>query len=157
MLRAVGVVGREEEEARKKLRAEGEEAPTDVEIEKAVSVSLKGRLNTFISLFGALPGSAPLDFQATPWQALFLLNGKEIHAWLKASSGMLIDRLSKMDDPAQLAEELYLSVLSRRPDPEEDKGVTAYLAAGDESVTRVSLIQELVWAFVSSVEFRFIR
>ena len=38
-----------------------------------------------------------------------------------------------------------------------EKAVTAYLAAGDESVTRVSLIQELVWALVSSVEFRFIR
>ena len=39
--------------------------------------------------------------------------------WLKPKDGNLVDRLVGMDDAAQLAEELYLAVLTRRPSAEE--------------------------------------
>ena len=58
-----------------------------------------------------------------------------------------------MDDPVKVADELYLSVLSRRPVEAEVASVGQYLAgrASDKPVA----LQELVWALVASAEFRF--
>jgi hypothetical protein len=54
-----------------------------------------------------------------------------------------------------LADELYLTVLTRRPTPEEIAHASEYLReAGDERPARV---REMVWSLVTSAEFRFNR
>jgi hypothetical protein len=65
----------------------------------------------------------------------------------------LTDKLVKIDDPAVLSEELYLAVQTRLPTQEEKDEVASYLK--DRTSDRPAAIGELVWAIVSSNEFRF--
>jgi hypothetical protein len=61
--------------------------------------------------------------------------------------------LLNTQDPKQLAEELYLSVLTRRPTAAETSEVETYLAPRAED--RPAAIKELTWALLTSSEFRF--
>jgi hypothetical protein len=76
-----------------------------------------------------------------------------LRGWLAPGGGNLTERLGNLDDPRALSLELYLSVLTRQPTENEIADTTAYLAGrtGD----RAAAVQELVWALVSSLEFRF--
>jgi hypothetical protein len=58
----------------------------------------------------------------------------------------------KFTDTTKLAEELFLSILSRRPTTEEIGDVTAALQAATD---RKTALEELVWALLASTEFRF--
>ena len=60
--------------------------------------------------------------------------------------------LGKHTDPDSVAEELFLSVLSRRPTAEEKKDVADALRSATD---RGAVLRELVWALVASAEFRF--
>src|SRR5436189_144759 len=63
------------------------------------------------------------------------------------------ERLTKMTDVAALADEMYLSVLTRYPDATEKADVAAYLK--DRTADRPAALQEMVWGLLSSTEFRF--
>jgi hypothetical protein len=67
-------------------------------------------------------------------------------------TGNLADRLGKIADASAFADELFISVLSRRPTTEEQKDVAAVLRSAKD---RRTAIGELVWALVASAEFRF--
>ena len=66
--------------------------------------------------------------------------------------GNLADRLAKLADASAFADELFVSVLSRRPTDDEKKDVARTLAA---SADRAAAAAELIWALVASTEFRF--
>jgi hypothetical protein len=113
-----------------------------------------GNVATFVRLFGGQPGQPEgQSFQATLDQALFLENGDLVRSWLTPRPGNLTDRLLKLQDAQTVTEELYLSVLTRRPSEEERKEVAGYLKA--RSQDRLAALQELAWALLASAEFRF--
>jgi hypothetical protein len=111
---------------------------------------LRGNVRTFENLYGTLPGA---DFQATVNQSLFVGNGSTLQGWLAAGGSRLTDRLVPLDNAGALADELYLSVLTRLPTQEEKDEIAAYLK--DRASDRPAAIGELVWALVSCNEFRF--
>jgi hypothetical protein len=119
-------------------------------VELAVNADLKKEVDQFVKVF---PGSGHQEFQATAQQALFLSNGSLMRQLLMPATGNLTDRLSQIDESDQLAEELYLSVLTRRPSAEETTQVTLYLKRSQSE--RESTVQELIWALLTSLEFRF--
>ena len=86
-------------------------------------------------------------------QALFLENDGLVRDWLRPKGENLVARLAKIDDPAQLSEELYLSTVTRPPSDEEKANVRDYLRARENE--KANAVQELAWALISSVEFRF--
>ncbi len=129
------------------------EAERAKHIEQYVYGKLKAQEGNFVSLFGSAAGSPQNAFFATPDQALFFANGGNVRGWLNPSSGNLTDRLSKLEDPAAFAEELYLAVLTRMPTPSEIADVKAQLAAHGKD--RRTAAQELAWALFTSIEFRF--
>lgn len=162
MLEAVGIASTQQqalaEEAKKTAAAAGDmtpEARAALEartLEALVDAKLTGNINHFRDLFGPQPGQAP-SFQATVHQALFLANGGVLASWVNAGGGNLTERLSKLEDPAAVADELYLSVFTRRPTPEEIQAVAGYWqASGTE---RPAAARDLVWSLVTSSEFRF--
>ena len=124
------------------------------QIDQAVYDKLKGNVGKFVKLFGASAGQPQYDFFATTDQALFFANGGEVQGWLAPGGGNLTDRLVKMTDEKKLAEEVYLSVLTRRPTDDEVSGVVAYLAERTKE-KRTEAIKEVVWALLTSAEFRF--
>jgi hypothetical protein len=123
--------------------------------EKSLDGKYNGPVAQVVRLFGTMPGepASSQDFEATLDQTLFLRNGDLMRTWLTPRPGSLTDRLNSLKDAAPLAQELYLSVLTRKPSAEEARDVADYLAR--RSADRPVAVQELVWALVTSAEFRF--
>ncbi|MCA9019694.1 MAG: DUF1549 domain-containing protein [Planctomycetaceae bacterium] len=124
--------------------------------EATLRKNLLGYERQFVSLFGGVPGEPVKEFEATADQILYLSNDQRIQGILPARTGNLADRLIKIpvDQPAQLADDLYLSVLTRQPLQAETEEVTGLLS-GKTGKDRAEIITDLVWALLMSSEFRF--
>jgi hypothetical protein len=127
-------------------------AARSAQIESAMYAKLQANAGRFIELFGTGAGQ-PQNFFATADQALFFANDGQIRGWLSPGGGNLTERLNKQSEPRAFAEELYLSVLSRRPTEAEIKEATNYLAPRGND--RAAAVQELAWSLITSLEFRF--
>lgn len=105
----------------------------------------------------ANPPKEPEDNYSTSVQAaLTLLNDEAFLKLFDSRPGNLTDRLSRMTDPHQLAEELYLTVLVRRPADDERAEVAAFLSKSNNmgsEAQRTNAVRQLVWALVASTEF----
>ncbi|MGE0757865.1 MAG: hypothetical protein AB7O38_12630, partial [Pirellulaceae bacterium] len=123
------------------------------ELEQTVYQKLNGQVRTFVELFGHASGQPQRDFYATADQALFFANGGVLQSWLAPNGDNLTARLSRQTDSSQVAEELYLSVFSRRPSRDEIQAVTQYLAGRNQD--RATALQEMAWGLITSNEFRF--
>src|SRR5262249_36511655 len=121
--------------------------------EPAVHNKQAANVAPFVKVFGGPAGQPQEGFEATVAQTLSLQNGALLRGWLAARPGNLIDRLTRLTDGAVVAEELYLSVLTRYPGAEERKEVADYLAG--RGADRAAALQELAWALLTSAEFRF--
>lgn len=114
---------------------------------------LKGNLGVFVQFYAAAPGQPQDDFFATADQALFLANGGVLNSWLNPSGVNLTQRMVNLQDPAAVAEELYVSVLARRPSDVEKAAVVQALAA--RPTEKPVVAKELAWGLLTSAEFRF--
>ncbi len=139
LLQATGVADAE----RKALGAGATEA--------ALGARLAPQAAPLVKAFAGPPGT-PQAFDATLDQALFLANGPTVRAWLAPRPGNLTDRLAALPSSDAVAEELYLSVLTRLPEADERREVGAFLAARKD---RTAALQDLAWALLASAEFRF--
>ena len=119
--------------------------------EQTLAAALKPQLDQIVTRFAA-QGGQQTGFQSNAEQALFLINGPLVQGWLNRQDGNLTDRLIALDDSQTLAEELYLSVLSRPPTDSEASEIAEYL---DSVESREAAVTEVVWAVLSSSEFRF--
>ena len=122
-------------------------------IEEAVHDQLQGGVAQFVRQFAATAGQPQDSTEPTVHQALFLSNGSLVQSWLAPSADKLIGRLAAISDNSCVAEELYLSLYSRRPADEERAEVVRYLT--ERGKERVPALQELAWALLASTEFRF--
>jgi hypothetical protein len=110
------------------------------------------RITEFVTVFGSVPGQPAPEFSASLPQALFLANSETVSEWVPAKLGNLTERLLAMKDSKQLADELFLSVLSRFPIEEERQIVAEHLDAAGED--RGKAVVALVWSQLASAEFR---
>jgi hypothetical protein len=122
--------------------------------EKTIYAKYTAAVDGIGKLFGANEGepSVNQDFEATLDQTLFLSNGGLVSGWIAPRAGALTDRLIKLKDDKAVAEELYLSLLTRLPTAEDVQETTDYLK---RSPDRTKAMQDLVWALLTSAEFRF--
>lgn len=107
-----------------------------------------------IAAFAGLPGQAEGGFQPVVDQALFLRNSTKLLPLLQEEPGTLLARLGANGEAGSVAEELYLSVLSRRPTPEEAAEVGQLLAGAGTPAERKEVLQALMWGLLLSAEFR---
>ncbi|MBY0528018.1 MAG: DUF1549 and DUF1553 domain-containing protein [Gemmataceae bacterium] len=122
--------------------------------EQAFQDRLAQQAAPVVRAFAGPPGQAEtLGFQATTNQALLLANGEPLRTWLTDRPGSLLHRLGKLRKSDEVAEELYLSVLTRRPSAEDCRTVANYLAARNDD--RLGALRDLAWALMVSAEFRF--
>jgi hypothetical protein len=121
--------------------------------EQTLHERVAGSLAPFVNTFAGQAGQPEQDFQATLEQVLFVSNGAVLRSWITPQAGNLADRLNKLPEPPAVAEELYLSVLTRRPMPDEVADLAAYLQ--NRAADRPVALQECIWALVASDEFRF--
>ena len=121
--------------------------------EPALYAKLAGNLGPFVSTFAGQAGQPEQDFQATLEQILFLSNGGVLRSWIAPQGGNLAGRLGPVKELPAVAEELFLSILTRRPAAEEAAELTASLEARAQD--RPAALQEWIWGLVTSDEFRF--
>ncbi|HEX5271077.1 MAG TPA: DUF1549 domain-containing protein [Gemmataceae bacterium] len=121
--------------------------------EAALEARLAGNVAPFVATFGGKPGQAQDNIEATLAQALFLSNGKLVRGWLTPRAGNLTNRLGALEGADAVAEELYLSVLTRMPTGDERKEVADTLKG--HAADRAAALPELAWALLASAEFRF--
>lgn len=129
----------------------------EAELEAIVQSRLDPNVATFVRQFGGVAGQPQAAAEATSTvdQALFVTNGEPVNGWLNPDHGWLVGRCATMADASAVAEELYLSILSRRPIAEERAEVAAYLAGRADPKERPAAVRELAWALLASTEFRF--
>lgn len=128
---------------------------TPAAIEQGLTDKLAGSVGGFVSLFAAAGGQPQDTFFSTVDQALYFLNSSTLKSWLAPSGGYLIDRMNKQTDTKLLTQDLYLSVMTRFPTDNEINDVAEYLKGREKD--RVAALQEMAWALMTTVEFRFCR
>jgi hypothetical protein len=105
----------------------------------------------FAKAFANPPMEPEEEFAPSLQGALFVLNDSNVLEWLNARENNLADRLSKISEPDALADELYISVLSRQPSADERQMVLDHLAKlADRKPAAVS---QLIWALLAATEF----
>ena len=115
---------------------------------------LEKQTASFITAFAGLPGQPEMGFNPIVDQALYLRNNSKFLQLLKDEPGLLLSRLSEIQDVNLLSEELYLSLLSRRPNKDEIEEVIKMLANAKAPVLRLETLQALMWGLLLSAEFR---
>ncbi len=104
----------------------------------------------FVKAFANPPREPEEEISPALKSALFVLNDETILSWLAPQGGDLVERLAKLTDE-QVAEELYLSVLTRMPTADEKAGLLRYLAKHAER--RPEALGRLAWSLLASTEF----
>ncbi|MDA1231174.1 MAG: hypothetical protein O2856_10405, partial [Planctomycetota bacterium] len=83
--------------------------------------------------------------------ALFTLNDETLLQLLSRQPGNLIDRLMTMTDEQLFAEELYLSIFTRKPTDAERTELFAWLVQNGDG--REKAIRLWAWSMLTSMEF----
>ena len=104
-------------------------------------------------VFSRLPGQSDNGFQPSVDQALFLLNSEQMVKF--TTDFQLLDQLTTLaGKPDELSTQLYLSVLSRRPDDKEQQEVAKLLAGTENRDQLRQSIRRIIWGLLVSAEFR---
>lgn len=120
-------------------------------IEQAAYGKLSGQAAAFVKVFGGAPGQLPEGFEATADGALFLSNSGQIQNYVRLTARQFS---GQMEEPAKLADQLFLTVLARLPQDAERKEVVAFLNERPAQ-QRAAALEEVTWALLTSAEFRF--
>ena len=107
-----------------------------------------------VTAFASAPGVWEGDFQPIVDQALFLLNSTQVDAVLVEVPGNAYQRLLMTNDSDALAEDLYLSVLTRRPSAAEKETVRELLGSAKSLKDRREPVRALMVGLMLSSEFR---
>jgi Protein of unknown function (DUF1553)/Protein of unknown function (DUF1549) len=132
----------------KRLSAEQLFAAVKLATESNADGNLRAK---FVKAFANQPREPEDEIAPSLKGALFLLHDKDVLELLKPKSGNLVDRVSKIEKPETVADELYLAVLTRKPTAEETTTVAEYLAK--HAAKKPDAIGKLVWALLASTEF----
>jgi hypothetical protein len=101
------------------------------------------------------PGSLDVRadrFQSSTAEALFMSNHPEVQKLVTPAGNNLVARLAALADTKQLVETATWSVLSRPPSMEEHAYLSKWIDGHED---RSKACGELVWALLTSAEFRF--
>ena len=145
-----------EQLARAFLRATGEwgrvsenkKAEANDDLKRYARTDFEGAFRT---AFANAPKEPELTVNATLKSALFLRNSDQVLWAVKPREGNLVARVAAVTDNAQVADELYLAVLTRLPVAEEKAEVAAWLEK--RAADRPRAVGDYAWALLSSAEF----
>lgn len=94
------------------------------------------------------------DFQISVGEAMLFNNDERIQRDLLADGGdRLVGRLNQIKDRRELIDTAVRAVLSRPARPDEIEAISQYLAKREDR--SVEAVRQVVWALLTSAEFRF--
>jgi hypothetical protein len=120
----------------------------DAELEKRLAAIEKNAEN-MASLFPR-PGD---NFQVGVSEAMLFANNQALQKELLEGNGTLVTRMLQLPDLSQRAELAVRTVLSRPPEGQELQVLTEYLRRREDRAQ--AGCQQVVWALLTSAEFRF--
>jgi hypothetical protein len=102
--------------------------------------------DNFVNFFRIDEGADPLEYQVGIPQALRMMNSAQVNAAKEA-----VARCSEgTKAPAEVIDNLYVRVLSRRPTPQELDRMSTYISRAVDPPTGYA---DILWALVNSSEF----
>ena len=108
----------------------------------------------FLTAFANPANEPEIDFAPSVKAALFIMNDSTILTWLEPAKENLVTRLVTLNDERQIAEEVYLAVLSREPTDDECHDVAEFIKkSGWDEKKKAKTLGMLAWALLSSTEF----
>ncbi|MBI1904188.1 MAG: DUF1549 domain-containing protein [Planctomycetia bacterium] len=141
-----------EQLAKSVLVATGDLAtPEKPDAEREGAPALADVQTAFVQAFANQPREPEDDVAVSVKAALFWMNDDRVQKLLVARPGNLLDRLAKHSDPGALSDELFLSVLSRRPAAAETQLVADYLSKNTQR--RETALSHLTWSLLAATEF----
>ena len=122
--------------------------------EKAIEQEFAKQAGSLLGSFASLYADPLVEgFQATLNQALYLGNASQVSKELEPTGDNLAARLLTTEDAGAAADEVCLAVLSRPATEEEREDIALFFT--EQAETRGQAVAELIWAMLSSNEFRF--
>ena len=147
-------LSKQAEEQQKTTQAdEKKEPPSQKELVKSLHTQVEAALYDFIFNVHDHHGQPDGNYQATAKEALFLSHSKKLQDWIEEAAQRWIDESPVVSNAETVAEKLYLTILSRKPNSEEAALVRGYLVARAEEPK--TALRDLIWALLSCTEFRF--
>ena len=131
------------------LQATGESARV-AKLKEDDEHSLKSFEELFQATFANAPREPELAVNATLKAALFLRNNETLLWLVQRRAGNVVDKLAHLKSSDEIAETVFLNVLSRPPSKDERAMVNAFL---NKQADRDRALGDLVWALLSSTEF----
>ncbi len=131
------------------------QAKRQLQAVRGANDKLRGNIDVFASLYASGVGQTADDYFASPDQALYMANGGAVFPWSGPNGQNITARMIAQTDNALAAQDLYNTLLGRAATEAEVTFVSENLAAATQ--TRPAICQELVWAILTGVEFRFYR
>ena len=122
---------------------------------RGASDKLRGNIDAFANLYASGVGQTADDYFASPDQALYMANGGAVFPWSGPNGQNVTARMIAQTDNNIAAQDLYNTLLDREATPAEVALVSEGLTQAGPA--RAAVSQELVWAVLTSVEFRFYR
>lgn len=144
MLKATGTVVQQTKNS--------DEAPNNTEElngEDAATLDMTAINQRFLEAYANPPKEAEIEFTPSVRAALFLLNDDLVVSWTLPQNNNLASELSDLETN-QIAQHLFLSVLSRKPTGEESQTVIDHI---ESETDRTVAISNLIWALLASTEF----
>ncbi|MBM3966730.1 MAG: DUF1549 domain-containing protein, partial [Planctomycetes bacterium] len=141
-----------------------ERSLTAEQLARSIQIALQQRVTSDHPLLPDLrermPDVVPEAIVTDVGDALFLTNNPTMHQVILEGSqqGGLIARLAEYADPKEAIEELFVAVFGRLPEGDEADAVSRFLQRTDVvggSDSKIARWQNVVWATLTSAEFRF--
>jgi hypothetical protein len=122
---------------------------------RAVQIADGNTATYFLTTFGRATRetvcSCEVKMEPNLGQALHLMNGESVHEKVK-QGGVVAKLLEAGKTPQQVADELYLRCLSRKPTEQESAAINEQLAAAGDAK---AALEDVFWALLNSREFLF--
>jgi Protein of unknown function (DUF1549)/Protein of unknown function (DUF1553) len=122
---------------------------------RAVQIADGNTATYFLTTFGRATRetvcSCEVKMEPNLGQALHLMNGESVHEKIK-QGGVVARLLEAGKTPQQVADELYLRSLARKPTAEEATAINEQIAA---SADPKPALEDVFWALLNSREFLF--
>jgi hypothetical protein len=113
--------------------------------------------SVFLEMFGRPARDTGLEAernnQPTNGQRLYMLNSAEVHRRIVRSPRLRRIAMAAGGDRAALVQEVYLTLLSRRPTPGERAAALAYWQTPDLGDADAAV--DLAWALLNTMEFQY--